>query len=118
MDEDDGITPMPSTLIDDAEGARRRLVRAKGHVPGQGGVHQHERALPKVQLPPAQQIEERVLATRPGSKADPVGEPERRVMLEAGRLMVAPCLGILQAEVVLSDTPMPAGRIRQRGRRP
>src|SRR5438132_2839861 len=68
-------------------------------------VHHHERLLAERQALPGAQVEDGVVGADPGAKADGVGEPERRVVVEAGRLAAPPCLRIAPAEEVLPASP-------------
>ena len=103
--QEDGVSSIPPALADDLPDLRRRHVEAEGLVSQERPVHDDERALAQVQRPPAAEIEEREFPGCAGAKADLVDIAERRVMVEPGRLVVPPCLWVVEAEVVLTDTP-------------
>src|SRR5438874_13803396 len=69
-------------LPQSGEPFRRRLVPEAE--PLETDVHHHERLLAERQAPPGAQVEDGIVGADPGAEADCVGEPERRVVVEAG----------------------------------
>ena len=68
-------------------------------------VHDQQGSLPELERSTGDHVEDRELATGPGTEPLRFGVAEGRVVLEPGRLVVAPRVRVSEPQVVLADAP-------------
>src|SRR6185437_10437552 len=107
----------PPTLARHLEHRLLGVLRAEAHVFEERAVHDEERAFPQSQRLPAAQVEDLELVRRPEPEADPVGEADGAVVVEAGALPVLPRGGVLTSQVVLPTAPLRLGNAELAGDR-
>ena len=103
--EGHGVGAMPSRRVHHGTGPVGGAGHIQPPIDEQRRVHDQQGSLPELERSAGDHVEDRELATGPGAEPLRFGVAKGRVVLEPGRLVVAPRVRMSEPQVVLADAP-------------